>query len=275
MKRLIETHGGIVTTSISGVTNYLINGFKPGTNIPFLGKKLEMAREKKVVVIDEAALYELIIRNSNGFAIVFPAVPPPEAPAPTASPAGAPVGAMAAAAPAAGLNPTVVERGPKQRDLDLEDPGLDSPLSDSKLRQILEEGEESFIGAEAYPESDEIESGETADASRDASLAFEYAEGNQTPDYSMSDEEAGAYHEALLAAEFAAKPWRSTDVPPAAASARVSGLTEADARDTLGDSEMDHMFPSGPVFKDHQVPPHDFESTNPRASSIQPDRKVK
>ena len=41
---------------------YLYVGCRPGTDIPFTGVKLDHARAKEIPVIDEAALYKLIIR---------------------------------------------------------------------------------------------------------------------------------------------------------------------------------------------------------------------
>lgn len=64
-------------------------GCRPGTDIPFTGVKLDHARAKEIPVIDEAALYKLIISKSDGSATVFPALAPTAAPAATAFFAGA------------------------------------------------------------------------------------------------------------------------------------------------------------------------------------------
>lgn len=89
MEELIKAHGGKVTSAMSGATSYLINGCRPGTDIPFTGVKLDHARAKEIPVIDEAALYKLIISKSDGSATVFPALAPTAAPAATAFFAGA------------------------------------------------------------------------------------------------------------------------------------------------------------------------------------------
>ncbi|MGD2177953.1 MAG: NAD-dependent DNA ligase LigA, partial [Anaerolineae bacterium] len=56
---LIETHGGHVTGSVSGNTDYLVVGESPG------GTKYRRARELGTPMIDEAQLDELISRRSN------------------------------------------------------------------------------------------------------------------------------------------------------------------------------------------------------------------
>jgi DNA ligase (NAD+) len=50
---LIQAHGGKVTESVSGKTNYLVAGESPGS-------KLRKAQERGVQVLDEAGLREMI-----------------------------------------------------------------------------------------------------------------------------------------------------------------------------------------------------------------------
>jgi DNA ligase (NAD+) len=57
-KELIESHGGHVTGSVSGNTNYLLLGESPGS-------KLDKARELGVPQIDERTLREMIERPDN------------------------------------------------------------------------------------------------------------------------------------------------------------------------------------------------------------------
>ncbi len=58
-RRLIESHGGKVTGSVSGKTDYLVVGESPGS-------KLQKARELGVREIDEAGLLDLIERGRSG-----------------------------------------------------------------------------------------------------------------------------------------------------------------------------------------------------------------
>ena len=54
MKALIEAHGGKNSSSVSGKTDYLLTGTKPGP------EKLKKAADLGVEVIDEKKLRELI-----------------------------------------------------------------------------------------------------------------------------------------------------------------------------------------------------------------------
>jgi ATP-dependent DNA helicase PIF1 len=55
MKELIENFGGVVTTSVSGRTDYVITGIEPGA------KRLEDAASKGVTALDSAALRNILM----------------------------------------------------------------------------------------------------------------------------------------------------------------------------------------------------------------------
>ena len=59
-KDLISEYGGRVTGGVSGATNYLIVGDEPGES------KLKKAKEKRVEIIDEAKLLDMIRTNPAG-----------------------------------------------------------------------------------------------------------------------------------------------------------------------------------------------------------------
>jgi len=55
MKELIENFGGVVTSSLSGKTDYVITGIQPGA------KRLEDAASKGVTALDSAALRNILM----------------------------------------------------------------------------------------------------------------------------------------------------------------------------------------------------------------------
>ena len=60
MKALIEAHGGKNSSSVSGKTDYLLAGTKPGP------EKLKKAADLGVAVLDETAFRELIGEHIGG-----------------------------------------------------------------------------------------------------------------------------------------------------------------------------------------------------------------
>ena len=60
MKALIEAHGGKNSSSVSGKTDYLLAGSKPGP------EKLKKAAELGIDVLDEAAFRTMIGEDSSG-----------------------------------------------------------------------------------------------------------------------------------------------------------------------------------------------------------------
>ena len=62
MKALIEAHGGKNSASVSGKTDYLLAGSKPGP------EKLKKAAELGIDVLDEAAFRAMIGEDSSGAA---------------------------------------------------------------------------------------------------------------------------------------------------------------------------------------------------------------